>query len=162
MAQTLGISRTTWGALAQMVGGGRSAGSPAGGGGRGGATDSMILIRNDTGAKLSRGHIVGLDGVVNTPDSNAKDWDFYRYHKAVKPDPAKFTFAVAIEEIENGKAGYALLSGVHRIKVDVKNKDHVFARPIIDSENLKRTSRRASPCVPGEAPKNSNGVDATP
>ncbi len=133
MAQALGISRTTWGALAQMVGGGRSAGSAAGGGGRGGATDSMILIRNDTGSKLSRGHIVGLDGVVNTPDSNAKDWDFYRYHKAVKPDPAKFTFAVAIEEIESGKAGYALLSGVHRIKVEVKNKDHVFARPIKDN-----------------------------
>lgn len=132
MAEALGISRAAWSALKQMAGNGINAGSSSGGAGRGGASDSMILIKNETGTKLSPGHIVGLDELINTPDTSGKDWDFYRYHKAVKPDPAKYPFAIAIEEIATGKAGYALLMGVCRVKVDVKNKEHQFARPVKD------------------------------
>jgi len=130
MADAIGISRSTWAALKHFAHSGVNAGSSSPGGGRGGATDSMILIRNGTGATLSPGYVVGLDGIVNTPATNARDWDFYRYYKAVKPDPAKFAFAVAIEEIADGKAVYALLTGVCRVKVDVKNGEHQFARPM--------------------------------
>ncbi|MCL2001732.1 MAG: hypothetical protein FWG74_09875 [Planctomycetes bacterium] len=132
MAEALGISRSAWAAVKHLANSGVHAGSSAAGAGRGGATDAMILIKNGTGSTLAPGHIVGLDGIVNTPATNAKDWDFYRYYKAVKPDPAKYAFAIAIEEIADGKAGYALLTGVCKVKVDVKNKEHQFARPVKD------------------------------
>ncbi|MCL2001637.1 MAG: hypothetical protein FWG74_09395, partial [Planctomycetes bacterium] len=125
-------SRSAWAAVKRLANSGVNAGSPAASAGRGGATDAMILIKNGAGSTLSPGHIVGLDGIVNTPETNKRDWAFYRYHKAVKPDPAKYAFAVAIEEIADGKAGYALLTGVCRIKADIKNKEHQFARPVKD------------------------------
>ena len=132
MAGALGISRAAWAAVKHLANSGVHAGSSSAGGGRGGASDSMILVKNNTGMTLAPGHIVGVDGIINTPETNAHDWDFYRYYKAVKPDPAKYSFAVTIEEIADGKAGYALIMGVCKVKVDVKNKQHLFARPIKD------------------------------
>jgi len=132
MGEAIGISRAAWAALQQLVGAGVNAGAPASSGGRGGATDAMILIRNGCGSTLLPGHIVGLDGIVNTPATHPNDWDFYRLYKTVKPDPKKRAFAVAIEEIADGKAGFAFLTGVCKVKVDVKNQDHRYARPIKD------------------------------
>lgn len=138
--QPIAISRSTWAAVEHLVAG-ANAGSSTGTSGRGGATDAMILVKNETGGELKPGSIIGLDGLNNTPSSNPKDWALYRFHKAVKPDPDKYPFALAIEEIASGKPGYALISGVHKIKVDVKNKDHAFARPVKDdTEKLESCS----------------------
>jgi hypothetical protein len=134
MSQALEISRSAWAAMTQMLGGGRSAGSPAGSAGRGGVSDSMALIRNETGATLLPGYVVGLDGVINTPDSGSgDDWVCYRYHRGVNPDPDRFSFAVVTERIESGYAGYAFITGICRVKVYVNNKNHTFARPLKDA-----------------------------
>ena len=130
--EPLTISRATWAAVQQMVTAGVNAGSSPGSAGGLGGRESLILLKNSTGTTLKVGHIVGLDGLIHTPSSLPNGWDFYRFHKAVKPDPAKYTFAVMLEEVKDGKPGHALISGVCKTQVDVKNKEHQFARPIKD------------------------------
>jgi len=130
--EPLVISRATWAAVQQMVTAGVNAGSSPGGAGGLGGRESLILVKNTTGTTLKVGYIVGLDGLIHTPESLQNGWDFYRFHKAVKPDPAKYTFAVMLEEVKDGKAGHALIAGVCKTQVDVKNKEHQFARPVKD------------------------------
>ena len=128
----LAISRATWAAVQQMATAGVNAGSSPGGAAGLGGRESLILVKNTTGTTLKVGHIVGLDGLINTPESLPKGWDFYRCHKGVKPDPAKYPFAVMLAECKEDKAGHALISGVCKTQVDVKNKEHQFARPVKD------------------------------
>jgi hypothetical protein len=93
----------------------------------------MILIKNMTGQSLAPGHIVGVDGLINVPETNAPGWDFHRFYKAVKPDLDKYPFAIVIETIAAGKAGYALANGVCKISLDVKDGNHQYAQPITGS-----------------------------
>ena len=130
--EPLGISRATWAAVQQMATAGVNAGSSPGGASGPGGRESLILVKNTTGATLQVGHIVGLDGLIHTPASLPRGWDFYRFHKAVKPDPAKYPFAIMLAETKNDKSGHALISGVCKTTVDVKNREHQFARPVKD------------------------------
>lgn len=126
------ISRAAWTAVERLAGAGANAGSSTGTHGRGADTFGMILIRNATGETLQPDYIVGLDGLVNTPDSHPNEWHVCRFHKAVKPDPDQYAFAVVIEEIAAGKAGLALIDGIHRVMVEVKDAAHQFAVPVKD------------------------------
>ena len=131
--EPLQISRSTWAAVQQMATGGINAGSASGTNGRGGMPENIILFRNDTGQSLVPGNVIGLDGVLHTPSSHPGDWDFYRVFKGVKPHPDKYAFAVATEPLAPGKAGFALISGIARIKAEINDPEHRFARPVKDN-----------------------------
>jgi len=138
----LEISRKTWAAVEQMAVGAIQAGAAPGGSGRGGA-EGVILIRNDTGAKLEYRGIVGLQDIVTKPP--AAGWEFSLQYIAVKPDPARYAFAIAMEEISAGAAGFALAFGIHSAKVEMKDGGHQYAEPVKD-----QTARLAS-CDSGPA-----------
>ena len=131
MATTpLQISRKTWAAVEQMATGAIQAGAaPGRESGRGGA-EGVILIRNDTGAKLDYRGIVGLKDIVTKPPEPG--WEFSLQYIAVKPDPDKYAFAVAMEDISEGAAGFALAFGIHAVRVDMKNGNHQYAKAIKD------------------------------
>ena len=131
--EPLQISRSAWAAVQQLATGGINAGSASGTNGRGGMPESIVLFRNNTGQSLALGNIIGLDGVINTPSSHPKDWDFYRVYKGVKPHPDKYAFAVAMEQLASGKAGFAMISGIARVKVKINDSEHRFAKPVEDS-----------------------------
>jgi hypothetical protein len=57
-------------------------------------------------------------------------WDHYRFYKAVKPDPTKHPFVIMLSEAKDGKPGHALIYGIGKTQVDVKHKDHRYARPV--------------------------------
>lgn len=90
----------------------------------------VVLIKNSTGTDVSRWEILGISGLLYMPTQNASQ--FRRRELLVASASLSHAshfarFAVAQQPIDNGTIGRAVISGLTRCKVNVRDADHRFA-----------------------------------
>jgi len=101
-----------------------------------------ILVRNDTDTDLPQFAVLGVSGVVFTPEDNEAEFRRRPVYAGIAPTVAGHFggwFCVLSEPLADGKIGRAVVDGVTPVKVDVVDEDHWFA-DVIDDETGKLTS----------------------
>ncbi len=101
----------------------------------------QVYIRNDSGVDCSRFDILGVDGMVFTPDTSPDarnrlvlscSLPSVDYHSGGR-------FAVLARPAAAGKVAAAYVSGICLVKVDITDQSHLYA-DIIDAEKANLTS----------------------
>lgn len=87
---------------------------------------TVMFIRNDSGADLSRFGVLGITGVFPTPDEAEASFKAGPILTGTTPAVGSHEgrFAVVLEPIEDGKIGQAVVSGVTVAFVDVIDTTH--------------------------------------
>lgn len=96
--------------------------------------DEPIDVRNDTGAYITSGSILGLGDLVITPTDDTLSWQSQVVLEADLPAwPGSKYIAVSQETIAPDAVGKAVISGLAWVKVEITNSGlPKYARPIAD------------------------------
>lgn len=101
---------------------------------------NVVLVRNDTGAALGRGSIIGLGAVVITPTDNLAEFRSRSVFKAATPAVPDHLgkWAVLAEPLRAGAIGWAFVSGVRAVQADFTYDDQPYA-DVKDGDAAKLT-----------------------
>ena len=92
--------------------------------GRGG----LVLVRNASGQDVGWFGILGVDGVVYTPEDDEAGFLGQPVLDGKKPTQNhRGRFVIVLEPVAAGAIGRALVQGLVPVKVDVADEDHEFA-----------------------------------
>ena len=88
----------------------------------------FVRIRNETDQDLARWSVLGLSGVVITPETNSPEFEAGPVFKGVNPTSAHIgKYAVLQEPLAAGAIGRAVVSGDTVCRVQVNSALHGFA-----------------------------------
>ena len=106
------------------------------------ASPGIVLVRNNTAANVGRGAVLGIDGVVITPENNPHEFQNRPLVAGAEPvDPDHVgKFVVTMEPIPASKIGRAVIDGVVACQVKVY-PDAYDAADILDAETDHLTQR---------------------
>ena len=93
-------------------------------------SSGIVRVRNDSGADLARFGVLGVSGVFYDPSLYLGSFKFEGVNLVgTTPAAADHTgrFVIVLEPIPAGEIGFALVSGVCQVRVDVTNAGHGFA-----------------------------------
>jgi hypothetical protein len=95
----------------------------------------IVYIKNTTGGDLSRRSVVGIDGVLFSPDDNLNEF----LSRVVLSGGIPYSvshrgkFAILLDPIADGRIGRAWVGGVCQVPVIVNDEGHKWAA-IVDGE----------------------------
>jgi len=90
--------------------------------------NTVLLVRNSSGAHRDHCEVLGIDGVLVSPSDNQDEFEQRFALDGVTPtaDHAG-KFVVLAEPIPSGELGRAFAAGVCPVKIDVTDTDHAYA-----------------------------------
>lgn len=101
----------------------------------------IVRIKNSSGSDVPLGGVLGIDDWMFDPSDNLSAFKSQDANLVgVDPDEADHfgSFAVALETIANGRIGFAAISGVCKVQIDVDDTTDMFAHPITsDTDKLQ-------------------------
>lgn len=123
-------------------------------------SQTLILVKNTTGATRQRGEVVGLTGIVFTPAQNLEGFISQPCLKAVEPTLAHVAarHAILIENLATNALGLACVSGVVPARLAVTHEDDEFAKVEEGEYELGTTSGGTSIQILYKADAPLNGV----
>jgi hypothetical protein len=107
----------------------------------------IVPVRNDTGLSLPRAAVLGLGGMVFTPQDSPQTFEQWFTFKGITPDPAK-PFVIALDSRPDMGSNpnwiiRGALGGIVPVQVNMVDPSHHCARPSSGISNL--TSSRHGP-----------------
>lgn len=114
----------------------------------------IVFVRNDTGYDQSRFAVLGINGVIFTPDDNLREFQTRVAFTGVAPDGShRGKFLVLLDPLKDGKIGRAWASGVCPAQIELVDPSHRYC-DVIDGDTSKLRScgtGTASILYPGSA-----------
>lgn len=113
------ISAQVWNAILDAAVANRMGDNPSPDGAPGSRSATVIRIRNDSGAAVSRFGILGLNGPISTPTNNLTEFKRTIAFKGITPATGTHEgkFAVLLEPLAKDKIGAAVVSGIAPVQV---------------------------------------------
>jgi hypothetical protein len=101
----------------------------------------IVLVKNASGSNVSRFGILGISGVVITPDASLSAFQNKNAFTGVTPTTAdhKGKFVICLDAIKNGQIGRAWVSGVSAVQIDITDASHEFC-DVKDGDRTKLAS----------------------
>jgi hypothetical protein len=98
----------------------------------------IVMVKNNSGSDVARFGVLGIDGALVDPATNADEFAARVVLKGITPTDADHTgkFVVLLESVKSGDVARAYISGVCPAKVDVIDADDTHA----DVKNSDRAS----------------------
>ena len=89
----------------------------------GGAKDSRVLVKNNSGITRGRFEILGIDDIVISPTDNLDDFKAHPVFLCGTPDidSHKGKFVVLLQGLEHGEIGWARIAGVAVVLLTMMN-----------------------------------------
>lgn len=114
--------------------------------GSGSGEAGIVRIRNDSGSDVDRFGILGLAGIVFTPDDNADAFKTSPVLKGITPTAAELErFVILQEPVSADQIGRGLLLGISAVEIDVVHEDDDYADVIAgDATKLRSQPYGAS------------------
>jgi len=96
---------------------------------RGSMDVAPLWLRNDAAGSVTRGQILGIDGVVVPYADDAAEFQFNTAIKGIIPATPTHIglWAMAAEPIASGLVGRGILTGVMAVPITINHADHPFA-----------------------------------
>lgn len=106
----------------------------------------IVLVQNGSGEDLSRFSVLGIDGVIISPDDNLLEFQNRIALVGVTPVESRHRgrFVILLDPLKSGKIGRAWVDGVCVAKVDIVDEAHEFAEIIDDDATRLRSANTGS------------------
>jgi len=101
----------------------------------------IVLVKNASGSDVSRFEVLGIDGVIVTPDDSLIEFQNQVALRGITPDKDDHAgkFVICLDPIADGKIGRAWVSGVCLVQVSIADVNHRFC-DVLDADRGKLLS----------------------
>lgn len=106
----------------------------------------IVLVKNASGAAVSRFGVLGISGVIFTPSDSLAAFQNQVAFTGVTPsgDSHKGKFLVCLDPLNAGEVGRAWISGVCQCRVLVTDADHQFCEATAGDSTQLKSSKSGS------------------
>jgi hypothetical protein len=101
----------------------------------------IVLVKNASGSDVGRFGVLGIDGVIVTPDDSLIEFQNQVALRGITPDKDDHAgkFVICLDPIANGQLGRAWVSGVCPVQVSIQDVNHKFC-DVLDADRAKLQS----------------------
>jgi hypothetical protein len=101
----------------------------------------IVLVKNASGSDVGRFGVLGIDGVIVTPDDSLIEFQNQVALRGITPDKDDHAgkFVICLDPIANGQIGRAWVSGVCPVQVSIQDVSHKFC-DVLNADRAKLRS----------------------
>lgn len=103
----------------------------------------VLRVKNESGAAVTRGNVLGLNGPIFTPSDSEDAFLRQPAFRGAAPDVElhRRRYCVMLDPADDGQFGRAFFAGVCQVKVDMLDPSHEFANVVDNETGHLRSSR---------------------